>query len=351
MRVHHANSTARRLGLILPLTVLVASCAGRTPKTTADDPTGIEVSQLWVDPRDIETRDLFHGAGGPALAPNPDVPFQLIAVDDTGYSPGYEVRDRQGTEWSVKLGIEAQPEIVASRVLWAIGFHQPPTYLLRDWQLVGEQGGPQTTARFRRESKNQKVVSDWSWYENPFVNTQPFRGLVVANLSLNNWDLKTSNNKVSGRAARDNEPHRVYVVRDLGASLGKTTFPGILEWTPFRAMAQGSRNHIDDFEEQGFVKGVDGQRVKFHYRGTNDALVDLVTVDDVVWTCRMMARLSDEQWDDAFRAAGYDRVVGKRYIAKLKAKINEGLALSRSQAHSWRSATTGSTRTARLAGR
>jgi hypothetical protein len=351
MRVQHTNSTARRLSLILPLAVLVASCAGRTPKTTAADPARIDVSQLWVDPRDIETRDLFHGAGGAALAPNPSIAYQLVAVDDSGYSPGYEVRDRQGTEWSVKLGIEAQPEIVASRVLWAIGFHQPPTYLLTDWQLEDKQGGPQAVARFRRESEDRKVVSDWSWYENPFVTTKPFRGLVVANLILNNWDLKTSNNKVYTIAARGKEPRRLYVVRDLGASLGKTTFPAILQWTPFRAMAQGSRNDIDDFEQQGFVKGVEGQRVKFHYRGTNGALVETLTVDDVVWTCRMMARLSDRQWADAFRAAGYDRAVGQRYAAKLKTKIREGLALDRSQAHSWRSATTGSTRIARLAGR
>ena len=33
-------------------------------------------------------------------------------------------------EWSLKLGPEAQSEVVASRLLWAIGFHQPPTYWL-----------------------------------------------------------------------------------------------------------------------------------------------------------------------------------------------------------------------------
>jgi hypothetical protein len=32
----------------------------------------------------------------------------LIAQDDSGYTPGYDVRDRQGMRWSVKLGIEAK---------------------------------------------------------------------------------------------------------------------------------------------------------------------------------------------------------------------------------------------------
>jgi hypothetical protein len=43
-----------------------------------------------------------------------------------------------------------------------------------------------------------------------------------------------------------------------------------------------------------------------------------------------MAGLSDQQWDDAFRAAGYVDAYRQRYIAKLKAKIAEGLALAAS---------------------
>ena len=109
--------------------------------------------------------------------------YELIAVDDSGYSPGYDVRDPKGTEWSVKLGIEAQPELVASRVLWAIGYHQPPTYLLTKWESPQSLADHRKSARFRRKSAGEKAVSDWSWYENPFVTTQPFRGLVVANLS------------------------------------------------------------------------------------------------------------------------------------------------------------------------
>jgi hypothetical protein len=323
-----------RLGHLLAalvLTLSVNACGGRVPATTTiDEPVGAQLGELWVEPRDLESRDLFHGAGGPALAPDPSTRFQLVTVDDSGFSPGYDVRDPQGTAWNVKLGIEAQPEIVASRVLWALGYHQPPTYLLRNWELTGTGGGPQTIARFRREPAGQKVVSDWSWYENPFAATRPFKGLVVANLLLNNWDLKTSNNKIYDLTDPANERRRVYVVRDLGASLGKTTFPKFLAWTSFRAMPQGSRNHVDDFEEQGFIRGVEGERVKFEYNGANARLVNALTVDDVVWTCRLLARISDDQWNDAFRAAAYPEAERGRFIRKLKAKITEGLGLSRS---------------------
>jgi hypothetical protein len=321
------STTRYGLAPLLILTTLLASCAGRmTPKTTVD-PAGTEIAQLWADPGQLESRDLFHGAGGRSLAPDPSARFALVATDTKGYSAGYDVRDPQGVSWSVKTGKEAQPEIVVSRVLWAMGYHQPPTYLLTQWQL---DGGPEPNpglARFRRETEDRKVVGEWSWYENPFVDTQPFKGLVVANLILNNWDWKTSNNKVYGASGESVGGGRLYVVRDLGASLGQTSFPGLLNVKPLSNLPQGSRNDVEDFEKQGFIKGVDGQRVKFDYNGIHGGLVDRLTVNDVVWACRLMARISDAQWNDAFRAAGYPAEVQQRYVAKLKAKIGEGLAI------------------------
>ena len=85
---------------------------------------------------------------------------------------------------------------MTSRILWAIGFHQPPTYYVERWSLTGAEAGPQPAGRFRPELPGQQVVGEWSWYENPFVGSQPYRGLVVANLLLNSWDWKTSNNKI-----------------------------------------------------------------------------------------------------------------------------------------------------------
>ena len=32
------------------------------------------------------------------------------------------VRDAKGVKWSVKLGIEARPEVAASRLVWAVGY-------------------------------------------------------------------------------------------------------------------------------------------------------------------------------------------------------------------------------------
>ena len=38
---------------------------------------------------------------------------------------------------------EAQSEVVTSRILWAIGFHQPATDYLERWTLAGAESGPQ----------------------------------------------------------------------------------------------------------------------------------------------------------------------------------------------------------------
>ena len=105
----------------------------------AGDVARTDLNQLWAAPSDLESRDLFYGVGGPDLAPDPTDRYELIEVDKSGYSPGYAVRDREGTRWSVKLGIEAQPELVATRVLWAIGYHQPANYLLTNWQFVDKE--------------------------------------------------------------------------------------------------------------------------------------------------------------------------------------------------------------------
>lgn len=148
------------------------------------------MSELWQSPADLTSRDLFHGPGRAALAPDPSAHYTFVTADRSGYSPGYDLQGPDGTRWSVKLGVEAQPEVVSSRVLWAIGYHQPPNYYLSGWTMVGTQSGPQPAGRFRRNLPDRKVVADWSFYDNEFLGTPPFQGLIVANLILNSWDWK-----------------------------------------------------------------------------------------------------------------------------------------------------------------
>jgi hypothetical protein len=309
--------------------VFVSTGCGRSLRQI--NPSGIPgtpaLSELWEEPHDIARRDLFHGAGGATLRPKAST-FAFVAADTTGFSPGFDVKDASGTEWSVKTGPEAQSEVTTSRILWAIGFHQPVTYYLERWTLTGAQAGEQPAGRFRPKLNGEEVVGDWSWYENPFVGTRAYAGLVVANLVVNNWDWKTSNNKIYSVTDGAGRVERRFIVRDVGASLGKTTYPHILKWFRLRGFGQGTRNDLPGFESQGFVTDVNGDRVTFDYRGIYKDVIKAVTPADVAWTSALMSRLSDQQWDDAFRAGGYAPDERRRYVRKIKEKIGQGLALA-----------------------
>jgi hypothetical protein len=309
--------------VIFALVILSAGCvvSGKI-QPTVDPGAAVDTSRLWEEPVDLAARDVLHGPGGVELRPHESATFTFVAADRSGYSAGYDVRDANGLEWSVKLGPEAQPEVAVSRILWALGYHQPPTYYLSSWTMTGDQAGPQAAGRFRPKLPDRKVVGEWSWYENDFINTQPFRGLVVVNVMLNNWDWKTSNNKIYEIGGE-----HFHVVQDLGASLGKTSYPRLLAWLPMRGLGQGSRNDLEDFETQGFIESVNGEGIDFIYRGIHHSLIEELTPRDVVWTAEQMSRLSDAQWHDAFRAAGYSDDYVRRYVAKIKHKITEGFAL------------------------
>jgi len=111
----------------------------------------------------------------------------------------------------------------------------------------------------------------------------------------------------------------VYVVRDLGGALGRAKGLPV----------SGSRNDIDDFEEQGFIKGVgrDGY-VRFDdTRWRHEKLYRHITPADIRWTCDLLRRLSPRQWEDAFRAARYEPALANRFIRRLQEKVQMGLML------------------------
>ena len=311
------------------VTLAAVACSPNVRVARTTPPPQDKLTELWQLPEDLATRDLFHGAGGAEVAPAVGATYTWVSTDTTGYSPGYDVRDPDGRTWAVKLGVEAQPEVVASRVLWAIGYHQPATFYVANWQLSGGPGGQQQGARFRLEADDAEVAGDWSWADNDFIGTQPYNGLIVANILLNSWDWKTSNNKIYRITSGSSPPQR-YVVRDLGASLGKTSPSRLLWILPIsaRGFGQGSRNNVDDFESQGFIKRVDENKVEFDFHTIYGSIVDLVRPADVRWTAQLLNRVTDAQWEDAFRAADYSPDVRARYIKKIKAKIAEGLAVS-----------------------
>lgn len=302
------------------------ACAAPPQAAPLADSRTADIAELWQEPADLLTRDLYHGPGGAALQPTEDGVYDFIAFKTTGTNPGYDVRDASGRVWSVKLGVEAQSEVTTSRILWAMGFHQPPTYYLPRFTLNGVDAGEKAEARFRTDLDGWIAAGFWSWYANPFADTQPFRGLVIAQLILNAWDLKTPNNRIYNAVDSRRRPPRLFMVRDVGASLGEAKQFPLFTWLGTPGW-QGTKNNIDDFERQGFITSVDGDRVVFDYRGRNGKLLETIRVPDVIWTCEQLARIPDGHWHDAFRAGHYPADERDRYIRKIKEKIAQGLAL------------------------
>jgi hypothetical protein len=273
----------------------------------------------------VRAQDLFNGPWGAAAAPDPRATYTFVRRKTKGANPGVVVSDPAGREWSVKQaphsggrGDEGPAEVVLSRVLSAIGYHQPPVYYVPVFTMVDDSGPHnEPGGRFRLHGKALKDIGTWAWDENPFVETTPYRGLLAILLLFNNSDLKDSNNTVYERAHGD--PLHWYVVRDLGCALGETS--------RFRPR----RNDVRRFEESDFIRGLDDHGyVEFKYGGKNKRLIErTITPADLGWAAALLDRLSDRQWGDAFRAGGYAPDVTARYLRVLRARLAAMRDLSR----------------------
>lgn len=306
-------SFSLRLAFAVMVGAIVAAAmtaVGRMPEVAGDP----AIAELWQDPGDIAARDLRWGRGGQALHPSPEVEYEFEAIDAVGYSAGYDVVDPQGRKWDVKTGDEGQTEVIASRLLWAVGYHQPIVYFVPDWQLKNGPVPKPFAGRFRLSSDHQGL-GEWSWSDNPFKDTRELNGLIVANLLINNWDLKPSNNKIISFATATGS-QRWFVTQDIGASFGKTGWP------------VGNRNSVEDYERQGFIVGVQDGRVQFDYQARHREVLEDITPADVVWVSQLFARITDQQLAGAFLAAAMPAETSERYIRKIKSKIHEGLSLS-----------------------
>jgi hypothetical protein len=318
---------ARTIGLVVAS--FIALDCGRpvinnrpaTPEAAPRAP----LTELWSEPRDLERRSLLWGAAPEGQAPSKDVEYKVVKPDSTGYSNGYDVIGPDGREWDIKVGKEAQTEVVVSRILWALGYHQPAAYYVTGWTLHGTYEDEGAPARFRLESDHHNE-GEWAWLENPFDNSRPFRGLIAINLLLSNWDYKTSNNRIY-RIDTTEGPVRRYVVQDLGAAFGKPRLPRSNKLLALLPGKVGTRNDVDDFEKTGLIRHVRGSQVTLDYRGAAGEVIETMNVADVIWACELINRLDDSQLDEAFKAADYEPAIRARFVTKIRAKIREGLAL------------------------
>jgi len=274
-----------------------AACATAT-RPAAQTPAEARGASLWERPTNLASRDLYYGPWGADRAPDPAATYTLVEFKHSGVNRGMTVRDPQGRKWSVKqaypggLDPEGPVEVVVSRLLSAVGYHQPPVYFLRsfnlkdDWGTHIEEGG-----RFRLDEQTLKEKGDWSWEANPFVNSEPYQGLLVLMMMFNNTDLKNSNNSLYEHRNGDSV-EQWYAVRDVGAALGDTN-----------ALVP-RKGHVASFERHPFILGVNDGYVEFAYGVWfyQNLVRGRIRPSDVAWASNLLSQLRDQQWRDAFRA-------------------------------------------------
>jgi hypothetical protein len=110
---------------------------------------------------------------------------------------------------------------------------------------------------------------------------------------------------------------------------GKTSFPELLDCvSDARPRSRGRATTSSFSSRRGFIKRVDGEHIDFYYRGLHQNVLETVSRSDVVWTSRLMARPSDTQWDNAFRAAGCPATIKPDASSrKSRTKVAEALKL------------------------
>lgn len=279
---------------------------------------------LWRDPVDISARDLYYGPGGKEHEPRGT--FTFVKEDLNGTNPKIVVRDQDGVKWKVKLGDEARPETVASRLVWAAGYfasedyfvsdlkvQDMPPHLHRGQKLVALDGSL-PNVRLKRYLKGEEKIGNWQWDDQVPSGTHELNGLRVLMALIDNWDVNTENNAIY-QEQRDGGPERIYMVSDLGSSFGT---PGLV-WPMSKA-----RGNLSCYRHAPFITKVTADYVDFS-TPRRDSVFFLATPreyfqrlrlrwigkriprSDARWTGQLLARLSPDQIRDAFRAAGYSQ--------------------------------------------
>jgi len=296
---------------------------------------------LWQNPTDISSRDLCYGPGGKEHAPH--TTYTFIKEDLNGTNPKFDVRDENGVKWRVKLGVEARPEVVATRLVWAVGYYANEDYFVPELRVEGmphlkrgqnlvSKDGTVHNVRLKRSLKGEEKIRDWKWSDNPFTRQRQLNGLRVMMALLNNWDLKDENNAVyEEKHGGSGSPELHYAVSDLGASFG-TTGPSLTH-----SMSMGN---LKAYQHSKFIRKTTSEYVDF-YVPSRPALIYLATpkeffsrVDmrwigshiprsDAQWIGGLLAQLSPDQIRDAFRAAGYTPDQVNAYAAVVEGRIAE----------------------------
>jgi hypothetical protein len=319
----------------LVLSSLAVEIKARINTAKPEDVNNNAAAVLWREPTDITSRSLFYGPGGEGHAPRGTFTFK--EEDMAGTSPKFDVIDGDGVRWRVKMGLEARPETVASRLVWAVGYFANEDYFMpvlhveqmprlrRGRNLVSPDNSVHNV-RLKRHLNDEKKIGPWAWSKNPFTGTREWYGLRVLMAVMNNWDLKDINNSIY--QTRDEPVEERYVVSDLGASFGPTR----LNWTSKGKPAAYCKSKLIKSISPEFVdfNVPSGPAVNYYINlyelPRRLSLVWLghhIPRKDARWMGDLLARLSPQQIRDAFRAGGYSPDEVEQFTTVIQGRIGE----------------------------
>jgi len=125
------NAFVRRRTLAFAALVVFTALPALGQKPAKDSLSGAPA--IWHDPGDIQSKDLLNGPDG--AKHRPQLPVKFLKEDRHGQNSKFDVEDANGTKWKAKMGIEAQPEVVATRLLWAIGYFTNENYYVPNLEV------------------------------------------------------------------------------------------------------------------------------------------------------------------------------------------------------------------------
>jgi hypothetical protein len=322
-----------RAYLSLTLAVLTFPVVG-APAKKSPRPESLAGAIVWQDPGDMASRDLYYGPGGEK--DQPQGPFTFEKEDLDGSNPKFVVRDGDGVKWKVKLGTEARPETVASRLVWSVGYFTDEDYFLADFKADampahlhrGQQlmaaDGSMHNVRLKRYLKGQEKLGHWSWRDGAIGDAHELNGLRVMMALIDNWDLKDENNAIYEIKGE----HPIYAVSDLGASFGTTGNAGAAgkgnlqaylharfitrvapAYVNFKTPSQPIWIHL--FDPPAYIRRLRLESIGRH-----------IPLSDARWIGQILARLSSHQIEDAFRAAGYGPEDVTAFAGVVEARIS-----------------------------
>jgi len=266
------------------------------------------VRRVMWEQVNIAERNLFWGAGGQQMQPDLKT-SELLGRQEGGNNLKYRIRDASGRVWVMKIADESQPETAATRLLWGIGYRTEIDYIIPRVEI--QKVGNYKNVRFEARPENIKRLDRWSWTDNPFAGTNEFEALKIMMAMINNWDIKDDNTVI----LKDGDTH-YYAVSDLGSSFGKLSDVS-------GGRAGRSVNKPGQYAESKFIKQTGSGMIELDYRGTAEDIIKTAKIEHARWLADLLLQLSDNQIEDAFRAANYKPEDVKLLAQAFKARILE----------------------------